>query len=254
MAKTKKVTPKSARRVDDDWYTRFVWDDLATDPGWKASSLAARGLWASMWSLMAKGEPYGHLTLGGRPISTKALTNQVGGGASETQVTELLAELEENNVFSRSDDGIIYSRRMVRDRATRARDVANGKLGGNPRLKAPDNGGDKPPVKASVKAQANPSDNHPNNGGDKAIAIVKATEEVVRRSEEISVSQVELSRPETAPPKPAASAAEPDGVNARQPTETIRAFAAPPRPTPHVDDMPDLPSSLDQRHKLARTA
>ena len=56
-------------------------------------------------------------------------------GCSLEQVSRLLRELEDSGVFSRTEHGTIYSRRMVKDEATRRAKAAAGKLGGNPRLK-----------------------------------------------------------------------------------------------------------------------
>jgi hypothetical protein len=61
----------------------------------------------------------------------------------------LLLELEGIGVFARDIDGTIYSRRMRRDHAKAIKDKANGKGGGNPRLK----NGVNPPDKGEDKAQ-----------------------------------------------------------------------------------------------------
>lgn len=48
------------------------------DPGFKRCSLAARGLWADMLSLMELGAPYGHLAHEGRPLSVFDLGADLG--------------------------------------------------------------------------------------------------------------------------------------------------------------------------------
>ena len=73
-------------------------------------------------------------------------------GISEKDCSTLLMELEGNGVFSRDDDGTLYSRRMRRDFAKSEQDKANGKRGGNP----------------TVKGGVNPPDNPTDNGGVKA--------------------------------------------------------------------------------------
>jgi hypothetical protein len=65
-----------------------------------------------------------------------------------SEVEPALSELETRRVFSRSETGAIYSRRMVRDRAKSELDKANGKKGGNPNLTKSDNYGVNPPDKA----------------------------------------------------------------------------------------------------------
>jgi len=73
-------------------------------------------------------------------------------GTTEQETEVLLAELEDAGVFSRTKDGTIYSRRMVRDDRQLQDDVKNGRRGGNPRLK----GGVNPPVNPPVNPEANP--------------------------------------------------------------------------------------------------
>lgn len=127
---------------------QFYPGDWRTDPGLRLCSLMARGLWIEMMAIMHEGEPYGHLTAQGRPISDDMLARLVG--ESPTAVRRAVKDLDANGVFSRTNDGIIFSRRMVRDeeiRNVRAAAGALGKyhgvkgkkfgvLGGNPKKKA----------------------------------------------------------------------------------------------------------------------
>lgn len=108
-------------------------------------SIAARGLWAEMMCIMHDAEPYGSLLVNGRRIDKKQLSGLAA--ITEKECIALLLELETNGVFSRDEDGTIYSRRMRRDYQKAVKDKANGTNGGNPRLKGgvnpPDNGEDK---------------------------------------------------------------------------------------------------------------
>ena len=113
-------------------------------------SIGARGLWAEMMCLMHASENYGSLLVNGKRIDKKQLAALAG--IPEKECSNFLFELETNGVFSRDEDGTIYSRRMRRDHAKAVKDKENGRGGGNPTLKA----GVNPPV--------NPTD----NGGDKA--------------------------------------------------------------------------------------
>jgi hypothetical protein len=93
-------------------------------------SAAARGLWADLMCLMHEGEPYGHLTA---PLDLILRIT----GLTEEVYTALLAELETERasgkrVAYRTEEGAIYSRRMVRDEARRGVLAANGKHGGRP--------------------------------------------------------------------------------------------------------------------------
>jgi hypothetical protein len=139
-------------------WMKFYPTDWRGDAALRSVSFAARGLWMDMLSLMHEADPYGHLLVNGRAPPADRLARMLGGALEE--VTQLLDELEEQGVFSRTGDGIIYSRRMVRDYAKAARDKANGSAGGNPNIKRNGPVGVNPPL----NPQVNPGD----NGGDKA--------------------------------------------------------------------------------------
>jgi hypothetical protein len=99
--------------------------------------------------IMHEGEPYGHLLVSGRPPTSKQLAALAGIANGECE--RCLAELELASVYSKTDDGIIYSRRMVRDKAKLDKDRENGKGGGNPNLLESVNGGVNPPISQTIK-------------------------------------------------------------------------------------------------------
>lgn len=144
-------------------WMKFYPSDWRSDPALRMCSIAARGLWAELMCIMHEAEPYGHLLIKGARIPKAKLAILVG--ISDRECSALLLELEANGVMSRTEDGTIYSRRMVRDAEKSAKDKANGKLGGNPKVKGgvnpPDNGEDKaqkPEARAkSEKERAEPS-------------------------------------------------------------------------------------------------
>lgn len=94
-------------------WMKFWPADWSRDPALRMCGLAARGLWIELIGLMHEANPYGHLLVNGRPISAKQIAAIVG--SSPDEVSDLLAELEEAGVFSRTDEGVIFSRRMIRD-------------------------------------------------------------------------------------------------------------------------------------------
>ena len=96
---------------------QFYGSDWLRDPGLRSCSLAARGLWIDMLAFMHEAEPYGHLRLNGKDIGQPALARMVGSALKETE--HLLNELEDAGVFSRTEQGTIFSRRMVRDQILR---------------------------------------------------------------------------------------------------------------------------------------
>lgn len=143
-------------------WMKFYPADWRSDPGLRLCSFAARGLWVDLLSLMHEGNPYGHLLLNGKKPDAKQIASLLS--AQTKDVARLLTQLESAAVFSRTDDGVIFSRRMVRDLEKLNNDKENGKGGGNPRLK----GGDNPPDNQQVNAPVNPPDKPRDNGGLKA--------------------------------------------------------------------------------------
>lgn len=139
-----------ARRPWLKWYPA----DWRSEAKLRMVSRGARSLWVDMIGLMHEADPYGHLIVGGVAPSTKQLAMILGD--TERETVRLLKELETAGVFSRTDDGTIFSRRMIRDFEKAEKDRENGSGGGNPKIKGQDNGG------------VNPPDNRNPNGGDKA--------------------------------------------------------------------------------------
>lgn len=131
-----------AARPWGKWY----WADWRSDPGLRMCGYAARGLWMDLLSLMAEAVPFGHLLINGKSPSAQQLATMLGGSAR--QVEALLAELEAAGVPSRTPEGVLFSRRMLRDHDRDIRDRENGRGGGNPNLRRPDKGGVNPPDKA----------------------------------------------------------------------------------------------------------
>jgi hypothetical protein len=127
---------------------KFYPADWRADAMLRLCSIGARGLWAEMMCIMHDAERYGSLLVNGRRIDKKQLAGLAG--VSEKECTTLLFELEGNGVFSRDDDGTIYSRRMRRDFEKAIKDKENGKVGGNPRLKGGVNPQDKGKDKAHI--------------------------------------------------------------------------------------------------------
>ncbi len=147
-------------------WMKFYPGDWQADEGLVQCSLAARGLWIEMIAVMHKSDRYGYLLVAGQKPTVLEIAKQVKSDPKD--VAKHLSELEKWRVFSRTEDGIIYSRRMIADDKKAKQDAENGRGGGNPRLKKshpinsldgvnpPDNRADNQPVIAEDK------------GGDKA--------------------------------------------------------------------------------------
>lgn len=96
-------------------WLKFYPRDWRGDQALRAVSIGARGLWMEMLCIMHEASPYGHLVLGGHAVSNDVLARMSGTGAEE--IGALLAELESAGVFSRTRKGVVYSRRMIKDRS-----------------------------------------------------------------------------------------------------------------------------------------
>lgn len=118
--------------------SQYYWGEWLSDKALQSCSLAARGMWHEMNCWMHQSDPYGHLYLAGLPISTEKLANLLR--ISKSSCKKLLKELEDSGVFSRDENGAIFSRRMVRDEALRQRRAAGGEAGAEHGVKGAEHG------------------------------------------------------------------------------------------------------------------
>jgi hypothetical protein len=143
---------------------KWFWGDWRKDARLRRCCYASRGLWADMLSLMGgECDRFGFLIMEGQPLGASDLVGLLGG--TEREVSKSLAELGKKRVYSVTGAadmepdllviipadmpaGVIFSRRMVRDKAKADRDRENGKTGGNPTLKVTVKRGVNPPDKA----------------------------------------------------------------------------------------------------------
>lgn len=135
-------------------WSKFWWQDWQRDPALRMCSLAARGLWMELLCVAHEGDPYGHVTVNGRPLMNRQIATIAG--VTEKEATKLLAELELGGVFSRTDDGVIFSRRMVRDREASEVARQHGAQGGNPSLVGRSSKSDKRNPSKGVNPTHNP--------------------------------------------------------------------------------------------------
>ncbi len=145
------------------WF-KFYPSDWRADQMLRLCSPAARGLWLECMCLMHEAKPYGHLLVNGRAVTEAQLS--VLAGVPPDQTGALLAELDAAGVFSRNEDGVIFSRRMTRDADKAAAGAAHGKRGGNPALRA---GRVNPDVKGTLKGEGSPRSQSPEPESDSRI-------------------------------------------------------------------------------------
>lgn len=116
-------------------WMKFSLDDWEADPTLLLCTRAAGSFWLSMLRQMHRAEPYGLLLVNGRAPSTEEIAVMCGRqNETVNDVAAFLAELEVAGVFSRTQDGVIYSRRMVADYSEFLKAQEDGKRGGNPAL------------------------------------------------------------------------------------------------------------------------
>ena len=145
---------------------QFYPADWRKDPALSACSLAARGLWIELMCVAHEGDNYGHLSINGKPMTPAQVARMVG--ESPAVAAKLLKELEDAGVFSRDEQGCIFSRRMVKDEHVRNVRADAGRLGGNPNLlKQKVKQNEKQNLTPSSSSSSSSSDNPPApDGGD----------------------------------------------------------------------------------------
>lgn len=146
-------------REDHNPWTKWYWQDYLSDENLSDCSLAAQGLWMRMLGYMARSEKRGYLIFNGNQKESKSLVEQKQieskilakrTHTDEKIIEQLIGELEENGVFSRDENGIIFSRRLVREaELSRIRSEA-GRKGGRPSLKRDENH-----IESKLKAKEN---------------------------------------------------------------------------------------------------
>lgn len=107
------MTARAPRPLSELPWFKFHVRDWQAEEGLAFCSIAARGLWIELMCLMHQVEPYGHLLIKGKPPTDRQLNVLLR--VPMVELVRLMQELEDNDIFSRTDDGIIFSRRMVRD-------------------------------------------------------------------------------------------------------------------------------------------
>ena len=158
---------------------QFYPADWRKDAALQSCSIAARGLWIEVMCIAHECEPYGHLTINGKAMTPAQIGRLVGLPARECNA--LFAELEEAGVLSRSDDGTIFSRRMVRDEDLRQRRAAGGEAGSEHGIKGKEygvkggrpkkaRGVSEPPIEPPPSSSSSPSGLNPLNPPSPAAA------------------------------------------------------------------------------------
>lgn len=143
---------EQGKRPSYQWYP----GDFRRDTAVYSLPFPVRSFWREMLDIMHDGEPYGHLTAGGDPIPPADLARMIGVRPSEA--VKWLDILERRHVYSRTPEGVIYCRRMVRDDKTLTARINGGKDAPQPNAKG---GGKGKPKGGGKGADSPPSDPPP---------------------------------------------------------------------------------------------
>jgi hypothetical protein len=136
-------------------YIKFYCRDWLGDAMLRMCTPDERGVWIDMLCVMAGAEPYGHLAVNGRAMSDVEVSRVIG--LDETTYKGILYRLLEKGIPSQAENGMIYSRRMIREHNLFLSGSKYGKKGGgNPALrkkhkKNPDTISHNPNTKATIK-------------------------------------------------------------------------------------------------------
>lgn len=143
------------------------------DPSLRSISPLARGVWIDILCVMFESEKRGYLQINGKAPSEEQIARMVG--CSGDEISRAMSELREASVFSTTANGVIYSRRIVRDEEIRNKRSKSGTLGGNPSFqkgkpnpyyekdKQNHNQGDKQKITPSSSSSSSSSDSKENS-------------------------------------------------------------------------------------------
>jgi hypothetical protein len=113
-------------------YIKFYGRDWLGDHLLRIVPPEVRGVWIDLLAAMSMAEPYGHLAVNGRPMEDAHAARLVGIPLADYLAA--LAQIEGNGIASRTPEGVLYSRRLVREHATYTAASDYGRRGGNPIL------------------------------------------------------------------------------------------------------------------------
>lgn len=165
------ITKGSPRTRPDNSPEKLAWfkfyiTDHQSDQMLQSCSIAARGLWFELILMMRQSPRCGYLCdHKGAPLSDEIASRSAR--VSLRKFRSLRDELREKGVFSEDENGVMYSRKMVRDEEKRRKCSDAGKAGGgNPRLKDTF----KRPFKAESESESE-SDPLPPKGEDRGEVV-----------------------------------------------------------------------------------
>lgn len=109
------------RRAKKLPWIKFYPTDWQAEPTLRTCSLASKGLWIEMLGLMAHSVRHGYLCKMNSPDPMPPEDLAKILGQPNEEIKSLLQDLGRNGVFSKTSDGFIYSRRLLKDAKIRKR-------------------------------------------------------------------------------------------------------------------------------------
>lgn len=168
---------------------QFYPADWRRDAALQSCSIAARGMWIELMCVMHDCEPYGVLSINGKPMTASQVARLVG--ESEKLVDKLIGELEAAGVCSRDAEGRLFSRRMVKDEGVREaraaggaagaehgiKGASHGSKGGRPRKNKDGLKGDeKPPLKTPLQVSNEPPPSSSSSSSTSVYSVPTGTD------------------------------------------------------------------------------
>lgn len=202
---------------------QFYPADWRKDVELRSCSIAARGLWIDMMCLAHECEPYGHLTVNGKPMTPAKIAGQVG--VSEAMAKKLIAELLENGVVRITDDGVLYSARMVRDEALRNVRAEGGKSGASHGSKGAEYGRKGGRPKKSKGGFETPLDEVPKPPPSSSSSSTEDSVTEVTDGQAVEQAPPQAVTEATLPPQPSTPPPPPPPSEQTPPTAKERVFA-----------------------------
>lgn len=115
-------------------YVKFYGRDWLGDSSLRMCDPAERGVWIDLLCVMMAGDPYGHLAINKRPMTDSEVSRIIG--LDEKTYKGILYRLIEKGIPSKTEEGMIFSRRLVREHQRFVTGSVSGKKGGgNPALR-----------------------------------------------------------------------------------------------------------------------
>lgn len=137
-------------------YIKFYGRDWIGDTDLRMCELDERGLWIDLLAIMMACEPYGHLAVKGAAMTDKEAAKLIG--IDTVAFKSILNRLEKRGIPSRTPEGILFSRRLVREHGKfMVASISGKKGGGNPALHSdsenhnPESISHKPEAKGPIK-------------------------------------------------------------------------------------------------------